>query len=195
MRSHSAVCSGTLCPERHSRSPEPSSSGTTSSPILGNHNWKIPATTHLLDHTFESALSMNQTFRDLAESLESKHQALLRMESGRFWSLPKQIPERGIYLFSEEIKHLYVGRPNGIRKRLQNHCRLVGTHFTATLAFRIARVFAAILGALGAVGATTDACAPLLSARRLASLERIRCHIEIRPLSPSMETRTCPTIV
>ena len=36
-------------------------------------------------------------------------------------------------------QHLYVGRTNGIRRRLQNHCRRSGTHYTATFAFRIAR--------------------------------------------------------
>ena len=82
---------------------------------------------------------MNQKFRDLVASLEPKYRALLEMEPVRFGSLPKEIPERGIYLFSEGGQHLYVGRTNGIRKRLQNHCRLSGTHYTATFAFRIAR--------------------------------------------------------
>jgi len=60
--------------------------------------------------------------------LEPKFQALIGMVPVRFGTLPRIVPERG-----------YVGRTNGIRKRLQNHCRLSGTHFTATFAFRIAR--------------------------------------------------------
>ena len=82
---------------------------------------------------------MNQKFQDLVASLEPKYRALLEMEPVRFGSLPKEIPERGIYVFSEGGQHLYVGRTNGIRRRLQNHCRLSGTHYTATFAFRIAR--------------------------------------------------------
>lgn len=82
---------------------------------------------------------MNHKFRDLVETLEPKYQALVSMDPVRFGSLPRLMPERGIYLFSEGSLHLYVGRTNGIRKRLQNHCRLGGTHFTATFAFRIAR--------------------------------------------------------
>ena len=82
---------------------------------------------------------MNQKFRDLMASLEPKYRALLEMEPVRFGSLPKEIPERGIYVFSEGGQHLYVGRTNGIRRRLQNHCRLSGTHYTATFAFRITR--------------------------------------------------------
>lgn len=82
---------------------------------------------------------MNQKFQLLVESLEPKFQALVSMEPVRFGSMPRLMPERGIYLFSEGAQHLYVGRTNGIRKRLQNHCRLKGTHFSATFAFRIAR--------------------------------------------------------
>ena len=44
---------------------------------------------------------MNQKFRDLVASLEPKYRAPLEMEPVRFGSLPKEIPERGIYLFSE----------------------------------------------------------------------------------------------
>jgi predicted GIY-YIG superfamily endonuclease len=57
----------------------------------------------------------------------------------RFGSLPRVMPDRGVYLFSDGEQHLYIGRTNALRKRLQNHCRISGTHFTATFAFRIAR--------------------------------------------------------
>src|SRR5262245_49702197 len=87
----------------------------------------------------EAPPSMNRQFRQLVESLEPKYQALVTMPPVRFVSLPKTIPVRGIYRFSEGDLHLYVGRTNGIRKRLQDHCRLSGSHFTATFAFRIAR--------------------------------------------------------
>ena len=53
--------------------------------------------------------------------------------------LPLNIPLKGIYLFSENGNHLYVGRTNNIRRRIQNHCRLSATHNQATFAFRIAR--------------------------------------------------------
>jgi hypothetical protein len=83
---------------------------------------------------------MDARFRSLVESLEPQYQKLVAMPPVRFGALPRSIPERGIYLFSEGASHLYVGRTNGIRKRLQNHCRLSGTHFSATFAFRIARL-------------------------------------------------------
>jgi hypothetical protein len=49
------------------------------------------------------------------------------------------MPDRGIYLLSEPGTHLYVGRTNNIRRRLQNHSRPSATHNQATFAFRIAR--------------------------------------------------------
>jgi predicted GIY-YIG superfamily endonuclease len=82
---------------------------------------------------------MNKEFQVLVESLESKFQALISMPPVRFSTLPRAMPERGIYLFSEGSEHLYIGRTNGIRKRLQGHCRPSGKHSKATLAFRIAR--------------------------------------------------------
>ncbi len=53
--------------------------------------------------------------------------------------LPMNAPESGIYLFSEEDEHLYVGRSNTIRKRLQIHCRPSSNHNKAAFAFRLAR--------------------------------------------------------
>jgi hypothetical protein len=83
---------------------------------------------------------MHSDFRVLVDTLDPKFRALMAMEPVSFTQLPRSIPRRGIYLFSEGERHLYVGRTNGIRKRLQNHCRLGGTHFSATFAFRVARV-------------------------------------------------------
>ncbi len=53
--------------------------------------------------------------------------------------LPLDTPRAGIYLFSEAEEHLYVGRTNTIRKRLQKHCRPSSGHNSATFAFRLAR--------------------------------------------------------
>lgn len=61
------------------------------------------------------------------------------MEPVTVATLPRDIPTSGIYLFSEGEQHLYVGRTNTIRKRLQNHCRPSSGHNSATFAFRLAR--------------------------------------------------------
>lgn len=82
---------------------------------------------------------MNKTFKQHIESLEPSFQRLLQMTPVTVAALPKDAPTSGIYLFSENEQHLYVGRTNTIRKRLQNHCRPSSGHNSATFAFRLAR--------------------------------------------------------
>jgi hypothetical protein len=82
---------------------------------------------------------MNADFARFVETLEPKFRALVAMKPVRYAGLPSQMPERGIYLFSEGASHLYVGRTNRIRRRLAGHCRPSSTHFSATFAFRVAR--------------------------------------------------------
>ncbi len=82
---------------------------------------------------------MDPEFKSLADSLEPKYRSLVGMAPVKYGTLPREIPIRGIYLFSEGNNHLYVGRTNRLRHRLRGHCAPSGSHFTATFAFRIAR--------------------------------------------------------
>ncbi|WP_084607396.1 GIY-YIG nuclease family protein [Sulfuricella denitrificans] len=82
---------------------------------------------------------MNAVFRQFIESLEPSFQRLMRMDPVTVATLPRETPLSGIYLFSENERHLYVGRTNTIKKRLQNHCRPSSGHNSATFAFRLAR--------------------------------------------------------
>jgi predicted GIY-YIG superfamily endonuclease len=82
---------------------------------------------------------MNPMFREIVESLEPKFQQLVNSAPVTYARLPRAIPERGIYLFSEGDAHLYVGRTNHLRNRLRGHCSASTTHLTAAFAFRIAR--------------------------------------------------------
>ncbi len=82
---------------------------------------------------------MHNVFRDLINSLEPKVDQLLKSAPVTYVTLPRGIPKRAIYLFSEGENHLYVGRTNNLRSRLRGHCTPSATHFTATFAFRIAR--------------------------------------------------------
>ncbi len=84
--------------------------------------------------------SMNERFRAHIETLEPSFKALLAMDPFQGSALPRELPARGIYLFSEGDRCLYVGRSNRIRQRLQGHCRPSSGHNSATFAFRIARV-------------------------------------------------------
>lgn len=83
---------------------------------------------------------MDEDFKSLVESLEPKYRALVAMVPVKYGTLPRDVPTRGIYLFSEGDNHLYVGRTNRMRGRLRGHCVPSGSHFTATFAFRIARL-------------------------------------------------------
>lgn len=71
--------------------------------------------------------------------MDPSFKALLAMTPVRGSALPKGMPTHGIYLFSENDLHLYVGRSNRLRKRLQDHCRPSSGHNSATFAFSIAR--------------------------------------------------------
>src|SRR6266851_1454076 len=53
--------------------------------------------------------------------------------------LPASMPTQGVYLFTENAKHLYVGRSNDIRARYGRHCNPGATHRMAAFAFRLAR--------------------------------------------------------
>lgn len=82
---------------------------------------------------------MSPIFARLVESLEPKHHALVNMKPVRYATLPRVLPLRGIYLFSEGDDHHYVGRTKHLRRRLRGHCIPSASHFTATFAFRLAR--------------------------------------------------------
>ena len=82
---------------------------------------------------------MNEKFQAFIESLEPSYRLLLRMAPVTILTLPSDIPQAGIYLLSENDNHLYVGRSNRIRQRLQEHCRPSSNNNTAPFAFRLAR--------------------------------------------------------
>lgn len=82
---------------------------------------------------------MNEKFKLLIESLDPSYQRLIRMTPVTVPTLPDDIPRSGIYLLSEGDIHLYVGRSNRIKQRLQEHCRPSANHNTAPFAFKLAR--------------------------------------------------------
>ena len=82
---------------------------------------------------------MHPKFAALIDSLEPKRLALLEMKPVQYPSLPTTMPARGVYLFSDGERHLYVGRTNTLRKRLGGHCRPSASHATASFAFRRTR--------------------------------------------------------
>lgn len=90
---------------------------------------------------------MHEHFKQHVESLHPQFEKLLQSPTFTFDSLPKNLPKAGVYLFTEEDKHLYVGRTNGLRKRLQQHCRPGSGHNSAPFAFRLARELRGVMKA------------------------------------------------
>src|SRR5580700_4214809 len=82
---------------------------------------------------------MHPTFAKLLEGLHPKFEELMRMPPCAYGKLPKTMPKQGVYLFSEDGLHLYVGRSNKIRSRYGRHCNPGATHRMAAFAFKLAR--------------------------------------------------------
>ena len=82
---------------------------------------------------------MHPHFASIIDSLEPTFRLLMQARPVRYRSLPRNMPESGIYLFSEGEQHLYVGRSRGIRRRLGHHCTPGATHRRGPFAFPLAR--------------------------------------------------------
>ena len=65
---------------------------------------------------------MNYRFAEIVEKLEAKYQELLAMPTVAASDVPSGTPDGGVYLFSEDHVHLYVGRTKReIHKRIREH--------------------------------------------------------------------------
>jgi len=95
---------------------------------------------------------MQASFARLLERLQPKFEELMRMRPGRFGSLPRLMPQQGVYLFSENERHLFVGRSNTIRSRYGRHCNPRSTHRMATFAFHLACEATGKTGTAGEAG-------------------------------------------
>lgn len=82
---------------------------------------------------------MDSRFAAYVDSLAPSFQRLMAAHPVRVTALPKDAPQSGVYLFSEGTRHLYVGRTDRLRERLQEHCRPSSPHNSAPFAFRLAR--------------------------------------------------------
>jgi predicted GIY-YIG superfamily endonuclease len=82
---------------------------------------------------------MDKKFIQHIESLKPALQRLIAMKPVHVTALPGETPRSAVYLFSEESRHLYVGRTDRLKGRLQEHCRPSSHHNSAAFAFRLAR--------------------------------------------------------
>ena len=79
---------------------------------------------------------MNEELRSLLAQMEPLPLKLKASPKETFATRTK-IPDRGVYVFYEGEKALYVGRSNQIWERIRTHGRNGATHNQATFAFRL----------------------------------------------------------
>lgn len=82
---------------------------------------------------------MNPRFQNFLEGLEPSFNQLMNSRPITNGVFTGELPKAGIYLFTENGRHLYVGRSNDIRGRYGRHCNPGATHRMAAFAFRLAR--------------------------------------------------------
>lgn len=82
---------------------------------------------------------MHEHFQRYVESLHPSFERLMEMSPVKMSALPKLLPEKCVYLFSEADQTLYVGRTRRLRQRLRQHSIAAAQHNQAVFAFRLAR--------------------------------------------------------
>jgi len=82
---------------------------------------------------------MNESFKRYMETLHPSFERLLSMHPVKIAALPKPLPEKCVYLFSEGKNHFYVGRTRRLRNRLRQHSIAGAQHNQAVFAFKLPR--------------------------------------------------------
>ena len=89
-------------------------------------------------------MSLNRLDPTFVKSLEFLQPKLDRLICMRpyYGNLPNAMPRQGIYLFSENEGHWYIGRSGKLRSSYGRHCNPSATVQTADFAFRLAILIA-----------------------------------------------------
>jgi len=82
---------------------------------------------------------MDKQFAEYLSDVEAKFHALVESAPRSFPIGQAPIPEKGVYLLSEGAMHLYVGRSDRIRSRLNEHQRDSADTNAASFAALLAR--------------------------------------------------------
>ena len=83
---------------------------------------------------------MNERFKKLTDRMPLYLQSLLEKPSIAIDDIGiTQVPRKGVYVFFEDNKPIYVGRSNRLKERLKEHSQKGADHYSATLAFKIAK--------------------------------------------------------
>jgi hypothetical protein len=81
---------------------------------------------------------MDDRFLQYCNQLQPKLDILLGMDAVHPIVSPANMPQRGVYLLTENDVHVYTGRSNNMPRRLRDHCS--GSYRKAALASELARL-------------------------------------------------------
>lgn len=82
---------------------------------------------------------MHPLFTQVIESLHPTYEKLINMQPVSNGMFPKNVPRKGVYLFTENGKHLYAGRTDNLKNRYGGHTRPSSGHNSAPFAFKLTR--------------------------------------------------------
>ncbi len=82
---------------------------------------------------------MSRNFSEELKAVAAACKDLRDMPPRNRLALPMDLPESGVYMFSERNENLYVGRSDRMRDRIMEHGRPGSGHNVAGFAFRLAR--------------------------------------------------------
>ena len=83
---------------------------------------------------------MNERFKKLTDRMPLRLQSLLEQPPIAIDDIGiTQVPPKGVYVFFEVNKAIYVGRSNRLKERLKEHSQRSAVHNSATLAIRMAK--------------------------------------------------------
>ena len=83
---------------------------------------------------------MNERFKELTDGMPSRLQSLLEQPLIAIDDIGiTKVPQKGVYVFFEGNKPIYVGRSNRLKDRLKEHSQGGSAHYSATLAVIIAK--------------------------------------------------------
>ncbi len=83
---------------------------------------------------------MNERFEELVHRMPLRLRSLLeRPPIARDDIGTTQMPKKGIYVFFENSKPIYVGRSNRLKQRIKEHSQTSSDRYSATLALKIAK--------------------------------------------------------
>jgi len=83
---------------------------------------------------------MNEKFKNITDRMPFLLQSLLKQPPIAIDDIGiTEVPQKGVYVLFEGDKPIYVGRSNRMKERLKEHSQRSSDHYSATLAFRIAK--------------------------------------------------------